>query len=84
MKKVNQRRNQRGASLVEYSLLVALLALVCLASAQAVGGWSNASIAAARLGMHTHKGKCVYDPNHSWGNPESGGIPKVNCYLIND
>ena len=37
-------RTERGASLVEYALLVALIAMVCLAAVQFFGGSTSSSI----------------------------------------
>ncbi|MCH7788203.1 MAG: Flp family type IVb pilin [Acidobacteria bacterium] len=36
--------DERGASLVEYALLVALIAVVCIAAVQALGGAANDSL----------------------------------------
>ena len=36
-------RSERGASLVEYALLLALIALVCIAAVTALGGHLNDS-----------------------------------------
>ena len=46
-----QTRTERGASLVEYALLVALIAVVCIAAVTALGGRakSNFSSIAARI-----------------------------------
>ena len=46
-----QTRSERGASLVEYALLVALIAVVCIAAVTALGGRAkgNFSSIAARI-----------------------------------
>ena len=36
-------RSERGASLVEYALLVALIAVVCIAAVSALGGKAKAN-----------------------------------------
>ena len=36
--RVDERRGERGASLVEYALLVSLIALVCVAAVAMLGG----------------------------------------------
>lgn len=36
-----QQRDERGASLVEYALMVALIALVCIAAVTALGGTTS-------------------------------------------
>ena len=41
---VPYRATDRGAGVVEYALLVALIALVCLASIQVLGGGNSGSI----------------------------------------
>lgn len=37
-----KNKSQRGASLVEYALLVSLIALVCIAGVSQLGGATNA------------------------------------------
>jgi Flp pilus assembly pilin Flp len=42
--KVKAKRNERGASLVEYALLVALIAVVCIGAVTYFGGSNNGGL----------------------------------------
>lgn len=45
------RRGDRGASLVEYALLLALIALVCVAAVGVMGGTVNSKFSTAGTSM---------------------------------
>ena len=45
--KLRAARDERGASLVEYALLLALIAVVCVAAVASLGGEVNSSFGSA-------------------------------------
>jgi pilus assembly protein Flp/PilA len=45
------RRSERGASLVEYALLIALIAVVCIGSLVFLGSGSNSKLNSAATGL---------------------------------
>lgn len=44
---VEEQKNEKGASLVEYALLVALIAIVCIVAVRALGGSISAQFTRA-------------------------------------
>jgi pilus assembly protein Flp/PilA len=51
-KKIQQRKkNERGASLVEYALLVALIAVVCILTITTIGNNANARLGEAAAAL---------------------------------
>ena len=44
MKRLTRRAHDRGASLVEYALLVALIAVVCIGAVTTLGGGTNDTV----------------------------------------
>jgi len=44
-----EKKNQKGASLVEYALLVALIAVVCIAAVTTIG--NNANVKFSSIGQ---------------------------------
>ena len=45
------RRGERGANLVEYALLVAMIAIVCVGAVRALGGTTNEPYSAIESGI---------------------------------
>ena len=72
---MNRRiRSQKGSSLIEYGVVVAMIAVVCIGSVtsighgtaktmcEAIGGLTDYPNAQYVIDIHTGKGSCVKDP----------------------
>ncbi len=46
------RRDERGANLVEYALLLAMIAIVCVGAVRALGGTTNEPYSAIESGIN--------------------------------
>ena len=63
------RRHERGASLVEYALLVALIAVVCIAAVTFLGNSSSDKLGGAGVAIENRGQQCppgwhLVDQNH--------------------
>ena len=68
----DRRRDERGASLVEYALLVALIAVVCIAAVTFLGSSGSGKLNDAGDGLDGHAGQICYQDGlggHYWYDP---------------
>ena len=80
---------KKGGSLVEFSLAVALIAVVVITTVKVVGGKTSAKIAEAAQNIERvnqfseiRTYTCRYDPGTAWTSDALPGVKDVSCLLV--